>query len=176
MNAEPGTGRGARPGGSNERDSGPTVRQQQPVPEEIRALSPMTDPDYVDVFTMTGGIPGRSPEQWARAMFEDVAGINLLWRVLLGLHLRVTPERVSGWDIAERGDDWIRLEVTSWLWTDHLVVQADDEHVSLATFVRYDRPLASRVWLPMSKKHRQEAPRLLLQARSAQQPRPCSGT
>jgi hypothetical protein len=171
MITRPGTGRGARPGGSNESDSAPTVRQLQPVPEEIRALSPLTEPGYVDAFSMTGGIPGRSAERWARAMFEDVAGINALWRVLLGLHLRATPDRVSGWDIAERGEDWIRLEVESWLWTNHIVVQADDEHVSLATFIRYDRPLASRVWLPMSRKHRREAPRLLRGACGVLQPR-----
>jgi len=167
----PGTGRGARPGGSNEGDSAPTVRQLQPVPEEIRARSPLTGPGYVDAFVLSGGITGRSAEQWARAMFDDVAGITALWRVLLGLHLRATPDRVSGWDIAERGEDWIRLEVTSWLWTNHIVVEADDEHVRLATFIRYDRPLASRVWLPMSEQHRREAPRLLRGAYRVLQPR-----
>jgi hypothetical protein len=33
--------------GSDEADLVPAVRQQQPVPEAIRALSTMTDPDYV---------------------------------------------------------------------------------------------------------------------------------
>jgi len=45
----------------------------KPVPEEIRALSTMTDPGYVELFTMTSAIVGRSLEQWAEAMFEDVA-------------------------------------------------------------------------------------------------------
>lgn len=80
---------------------------------------------------------------------------------------------MSGWDIAERGDDWMRLEVESWLWTNHIVVEADDEHVSLATFIRYDRPSASRIRLPMSRKHRQEAPRLLWGAYGVLQPRTC---
>jgi len=95
MNAEPGTGRGARPGGSKERDSASTVRQQQPVPEEIRSLSTMADPDYVDVFTMTGGVPGRPPKQWARAMFEDVAGLDkqFLWRLLPARAQRAYPHR-----------------------------------------------------------------------------------
>lgn len=175
MNVEPGTGRVVRPGGSDEADSVPTVLQQQPVPDEIRALSTMTDPSYVDVFTMTGGVPGRSPEQWARVMFEVVVGrkAQLLWRGLLGLHLKAAPDRVAGWKIADRGDNWIRLEASSWFLTNHLVVQADDDHVSLATFIRYDRPVASRIWPPISKRHRHAAPGLLRQAHRTQQPRPC---
>ncbi len=33
----------------------------------------MTDPGYVELFTMTSVIIGRSLEQWAGAMMEDVA-------------------------------------------------------------------------------------------------------
>ncbi|MGW7364871.1 hypothetical protein ACWGI8_15925 [Streptomyces sp. NPDC054841] len=152
----------------------PAVRQQQPVPERIRALSTMTDPGYVDLFTMAGGLPGRSPEQWARVLFEDGAGRagQFIWRVLLGLRLTASPDRVAGWRIADRGDDWIRLEARSWFLTGHLVVQADDEQVSLATFVRYDRPVASRIWPPLAKKHRQFAPDLLRDAHRAHQPSP----
>ena len=76
-------------------------------------------------------------------MFTDVGGrgAQFIWRVLLGMRLRAAPDRVAGWQIADRGEDWIRIEATSWFLTGHLVVQADDEHVSLATFIRYDRPL-----------------------------------
>lgn len=111
----------------------PAVRQRRPVPEEIRALSTMADPGYVDVFTMDSGVPGRSAEQWARTMFEDVAGrqAQIIWRVLLGMRLKAAPGRVAGWKIADRGDNWVRLEADSWFLTGHLVVQADDEHVSL---------------------------------------------
>ncbi|WP_251022867.1 hypothetical protein [Streptomyces sp. ISL-10] len=175
MNVEPETGRGVHRVGSKEAvASVPAVRRQQPVPEQIRALSTMTDPSYVDVFTMTGGVPGRSPEQWARIMFEDVAGRagQFIWRALLGLRLTASPHRVAGWQVADRGDDWIRLEARSWFMTGHLVVRADDEHVSLATFVRYDRPVASHIWLPLAKKHRQLAPDLLRDAHRPQQPSP----
>ncbi|MEV0374367.1 hypothetical protein AB0I10_32005 [Streptomyces sp. NPDC050636] len=152
----------------------PAVRRQQPVPEQIRALSTMTGPDYVDAFTMTGGVPGKSPEQWARVLFEDMAGRKgqFIWRVLLGLRLMASPDRVAGWKIADHGDDWIRLEASSWFLAGHLVVQADDERVSLATFLRYDRPLASRVWPPLAKVHRRLAPDLLRDAHRAQQPSP----
>ncbi|MFK0259000.1 hypothetical protein [Streptomyces sp. NPDC090445] len=152
----------------------PHVHRQQPVPEEIRALSTMADPGYVDVFTLVGGVPGRSPEQWAKALFEDAAGRagQFVWRVLLGLRLRASAHRVAGWEVAGRGADWIRLEARSWFLTGHLVVQADDEHVSLATFIRYDRPVASLIWPPLARKHRQLAPDLLRDAHRTRQSPP----
>lgn len=139
------------------------------VPEAVRSLSTMRDPDYVDLFTLTTvHAHDRSAEQWARAMFEDVAGLTgqFIWRVLLGLRLgwRRTPDRVAGWKIADRGDGWIRLEADSRIMTGHLVVQAGGDRTSLATFVRYRRPLAARIWTPASRKHRQLAPGLLREA------------
>ena len=145
------------------------VQTRRPVPDEILALSTMTDPSYVDVFTLAEGLPGRSAEQWARAMFEDVGGrgAQFIWRVLLGMRLRAAPDRVAGWQIADRGEDWIRIEANSWFLTGHLVVQADDEHVSLATFIRYDRPLAAVIWRPLSTQHRRLSPGLLREAYAA---------
>jgi hypothetical protein len=147
-------------------DNGTHIRQQEPIPEPVLALSSITDPNYADLFTMTGQVPRRSPEHWARVMFEDVAGRagQFIWRVLLGLRLTASPDRVAGWEIAGRGDDWIRLEARSWFLAGNLVVQADTEHVSLATFIRYDRPVASRIWRPLSRRHRQLAPDLLRDA------------
>ncbi|MFD5424681.1 hypothetical protein [Streptomyces sp. NPDC127084] len=144
----------------------PAVRQQQPIPQRIRALSTLTDSDYADLFHLAGGQAGTSPEQWARVMFEDVAGLGgqFVWRALLRLRLRASPDRVAGWRIAARGHDWIRLEAQSWFLTGDLVVQADDEHVSLATFIRYDRRLASRIWPPLARIHRRLAPDLLTDA------------
>lgn len=153
-----------------------TVRQQHDIPQAVRALSP-TDPDYIDVFTLiTHDASHRSPEQWARAAFEDVAGLQgqFIWRVLLGLRLqrRASPDHVAGWRIADRSDRGIRLEAHSWMLTGHLVVQVDDEQVSLATIVRYDRPIAARIWSPLSSVHRRLAPGLLRDAHKVQQPRP----
>jgi hypothetical protein len=167
MDIEARSGNGpARSEDTGEDDSEPTVLQQQPVPEEIRSLSTMAEPDYVDLFTMTAGIPGRSPEQWARTVLADVLGRTgqVLWRGLLGLRLTASPDRVAGWKIADRGEDWIRLEAASWFLTARLVVEADDEHVSLATFVHYDRPIASRIWPPVSTRHRVVVPIVLCKA------------
>lgn len=149
-------------------DSVQTVLQQRNVPEAIRSLSTMS-PDYVDLFTArTRGAAGRSPEQWARAGVGDAAGLagQFVWRVLLGLGLgpRRSPDHVGGWKIADRGESWIRLEAASWFLTAHIVVQVEEEQLSVATFIRYDLRLARLVWPPLSIGHRQAMPGLLRHA------------
>ncbi|MGW1377514.1 DUF2867 domain-containing protein [Streptomyces sp. NPDC002446] len=147
------------------------------IPESVRALSSLSRVDYVDVFTLrldadadadAGG--GATPERWARAMFGDVPSVaaKLIWRGLLGLRLRRgrSPETVAGWQIAERGEDWIRLEAASWFLTGNLLVQATEGRVSLGTFLRYDRRLGRAVWPVLSAVHRRLAPGLLRDAAS----------
>lgn len=146
-----------------------TVLQQRNVPDAIRSLSTLDSPDYVDLFTVTTREAAeKSPEQWARAGVEDAAGLagQFVWRVLLGLRLerRSSPDHVGGWRIADRGDSWIRLEAASWFLTAHIVVHVDDGEVSVATFIRYDRPIAALVWPPVSIGHRQAMPGLLRNA------------
>jgi hypothetical protein len=114
----------------------PTVVQQRNVPEAIRSLSTMARPDYLDLFTVTtDDAAGGSPEQWARAGVEVAAGLlgQFVWRVLVGLRLerRPSPHHVGGWKIADRGDNWIRLEAASRFLTAHLVVRVDDGEVSV---------------------------------------------
>ncbi|MFE3450476.1 hypothetical protein ACFXJ8_16235 [Nonomuraea sp. NPDC059194] len=145
-------------------ESALSVFQQHDIPSKILALSTLADPDYGDLFTLvTSAASAGSPEQWARAAFENVAGRQgqFIWRVLLGLRLEQQPSRVAGWKIADRGDNWIRLEARSWMLTGHLLVVVDDDRVSLGTFVNYDRPVAALVWTPLSAVHRQLAPGLL---------------
>jgi hypothetical protein len=174
MSAGPGIRRPYAPEIARKRgDSVPTVRQQRNVPEAIRSLSTMANPDYVDVFSATAsGTPDRSPEQWARAGIEDAAGPagQFVWRELLGLRLerRPSPDHVGGWKIADRGDSWVRLEAASWFLTAHIVVQVDDGQVTVATFIRYDLPVASVVWPPLSIGHRRAMPGLLRRAARAQ--------
>ena len=152
-----------------------TARQQHDIPEAIRSLSPIPGPDYADLFTLTtDDAARRSPEQWARAALEDVAGLQgqVIWRVMLGLRLkwRSSPDHVAGWRIADRSDRWIRLEARSWMLTGHLVMHVADQQVSLATFIRYDRPAAARVWSRLSPIHRRVAPDLLRDAHRVQHP------
>ena len=146
----------------------PTVFQQPHAPRAIRSLSTLASPDYVDFFTITtDGAAGGSPEQWARAAVEDAAGLagQFVWRVLCGLRLerRLSPDSIGGWKIADRGDSWIRLEAVSWFMTTQIVIQVDDAQLSVATFIRYDRPMAALAWPPLSAGHRLAMPGLLRQ-------------
>jgi len=142
------------------------------IPEAIRGLDTLANPDYADLFTATtSGAMDKSAEEWARAMLEDTPtgrSAPSLWR-RLGLRLGPTPspDCVQGWKIADRGEDWIRIETTSWFMTAHAVVQVDDRHVSLALFVRYDRPIAALIWPPVAVMHRRGVPVILHQALKA---------
>ncbi len=147
----------------------PTVRQQRNVPEAVRSLSTLAKQDYVDLFTVTTSVAGDgSPEQWARAGVDHAAGVagQFIWRVLLGLRLEggSSPEHVAGWKIVDRGEGSIVLEASSWFLTAQLVVQVGDGEVSVATFIRYDRPIATVIWTPLSAGHRQAMPGFLRSA------------
>ena len=61
-------------------------------------------------------------------------------------------------------DSWIVLEAASWFLTAQIVFQVADGRVSVATFIRYDRPVAALVWPPLSVGHRQAMPGLLRHA------------
>jgi hypothetical protein len=139
------------------------------IPVSIRTLDTLPCPDYVDLFTArTRGAAAKTAEQWARALLEESAtgrSAPILWR-LLGLRLGPMPssDHVQGWKIADRGDGWIRVETASWCMTTHAVVQVDDRQVSLALFVRFDKPMAAIIWPPVSRLHRRGAPVMLHQA------------
>ncbi|MFE3198418.1 DUF2867 domain-containing protein [Embleya sp. NPDC059237] len=129
----------------------------------------MPDFDYVDVFTLATDAAGdATPEQWARAMFGDVPdpGERLIWRGLLGLRLTRgrSSDTVAGWRVAERGEDWIRLETASPYLTANLVVRTSEGRVSLGTFLRYERTLGRLIWPPLSAVHRRLVPGVLRKA------------
>jgi hypothetical protein len=137
------------------------------IPESVRALSSLPYIDYADLFTLSTAVDA-TPQQWARAMFGDVPGIAelLIWRGLLGFRLSRgrSPGTVGGWQIGERGDDWIRLEAESWFLTGNLLVLTADGQVSLGTFLHYNRFLGDGVWPPLSTIHRRLVPPLLRDA------------
>jgi hypothetical protein len=84
------------------------------VPEAVRSLTTLTDPDYVDLFSITTpAAADSSAEKWARAVLEQAS--RVLWR-LMGLRLgpRHSPDHVQGWKIAARSDNWLRVETASW--------------------------------------------------------------
>jgi hypothetical protein len=144
------------------RERVPPVAWQRDVPESIRSLSGLANPDYLDLFTATtNGASERPVEDWARAVLEGGPGylrlgVFVAQRFLLGLRLgpRRSPDYILGWKIADRGDSWVRIEAASWMMTASLVFKVDETRLSMATFVRYDRRLASLVWPPGSILHR----------------------
>jgi hypothetical protein len=148
-----------------------TVVGMQNVPAAVRSHATMASPDYVDVTVSPTGATDRSPEEWARAVLEGTPtgrSAPTLWR-LLGLRLgpRPSPDHVQGWRIADRGESWIRLETSSWFMTAHAVLHAAAEQLSLALFLRFDRPIAALIWAPVAVLHRRAVPVMLHQAVAA---------
>jgi hypothetical protein len=140
----------------------PTVRWQRHVPEAIRRLDTLVDPDYTDLFTAAPiHVTAKSPEGWARAIFDGApAALRLLipvvHRWLLGLRLgpRSSPAHILGWKISDRGEDYVTLEVACWFMTPHLLLKTEDNQISVATLICYDRSAARCIWPPVSIVHR----------------------
>lgn len=141
------------------------------VPEAVRALTTLGEPDYVDLFTVATPLARSCPaEEWARAVLERTAvarrHARRTWR-LLGLRLGPpgSPDHVQGWEIAARGgDDWIRIETGSWYMTAQAVCLVEDGQVSLSLSLRYDRAIAAAVWALMAGPHQRAVPAMLHQA------------
>lgn len=152
-----------------------TVRWRREVPEAIRSLGALADSDYADIVTATVDETPTDPDQAVQAVLKNLPrGLALfvpfVQRVFFRLRLKLRPstDHLLGWKIAERGENWIRIEAASWFLTGHVVMHADEGVLSFASFVRYDRRLAAFVWPPVSLVHRQVAIALVRSAVSAQ--------
>jgi hypothetical protein len=135
--------------------------------------------DYTDFFEAPiAKANDRTPEQWARAVFED-APRPVRWLLVngfrygLGLRLgpRASPEHILGWEIVDRKLDSITIESSSWFLTSRLVFRTEDSRVTQSTLVRYDKLIAAVIWPPVSILHRQIVPRILRHA-AARAPAP----
>jgi len=146
------------------------------IPEEIRSFAALEEATYADLFTATTDFAADwSAEHWARTLLEDTPtgrSAPALWR-LLGLRLGPMPstDHVQGWKIADSGDGWVRIETASWCMTAHAVVTIEGPRVSLALFIRFDRPEAALFWPAVSAVHRRGVPVMLRQALSMQRAR-----
>jgi len=144
------------------RERVPSFAWQRDVPESIRSLSDLANPDYLDLFTATTNeASGKPAEDWARAVLEGGPGylrlgVFVAQRLVLGLRLgpRRSPDYIHGWKIAKRDHSWIRIEGASWMVTTCLVFKVDEARLSMATFICYDRWMAALVWPPVSIVHR----------------------
>lgn len=138
------------------------------VPADITDVSAMGDASYADFFAIDTSGGEESAKTWARLLLEQSptgrSGPSL-WR-LLGLRLGPTgsADHVQGWRIADHGESWIRLETRSWFMTCHAVVRVDRNQIGIGLFIRYDHPVASVIWPPVSVLHRRAVPMMLRQA------------
>lgn len=130
----------------------------------------LSEPDYAAAFEITGA-DGRSPEQWARAVWEGAPrGLRLLlvagWTAGLGIRLgpRTTPVHVLGWPIVAAPEGTVVLEGRSPILTARNVVEVLDGCVRWTTFVRYERGLARAVWPVATVVHERVMPYLLRNA------------
>lgn len=142
------------------------------VPKIVRAIDPLTDPDYTDAFEAdTSSAKPRSPEQWARATFEDAPAamrwfLRASWRAGLGLRLgpRHSPDHVLGWRILDRATTSVTLELRSWFLYCHLVFWLDATTLVFSTSIRYERTIGDIIWPPASILHRRIVPYVLKHA------------
>ncbi len=124
---------------------------------------------YASSFRVTGtSTSTTSPEQWARAAFEE-APPAMRWFVVFGwvhvLRFRLDPRpssaHVLGWRIVTGSTDRLVLEVDSPLVTAKKVVRVERSSVTMTTFVRYERPLGRAMWSSVAPIHHRTEPYLL---------------
>jgi hypothetical protein len=143
----------------------PIVQWRRDVPDAIRVLGALANANYADVVTAAADeAPGATPEQLIQAGLDGVPRGLLLFipfvqRFFLGLQLKLRPssDHLLGWKIVDRGENWMRIESASWFLTAHVVMHIDQEQMSFASFIRYERWPAMFIWPPVSLIHRQVA-------------------
>ena len=151
--------------------AGATVLTGDDVPAWVRARSALGACEYADLMTVPApGARRHPPRAWAEGVVRGTARIRLfgpvVWRGVLGLDRDHSPSgrALAGWRVGAQGEDWIRLDASSWLVSAEVLLLTAEERVSLATFVRYEHPAARAVWPPIGKGHRDVVPRLLRHA------------
>jgi Protein of unknown function (DUF2867) len=135
---------------------------------DIDAEDSLAGQAYASSFTADLPDAGvQSPEQWARATFEEAPRI-LHWFVLVGwravLRLRLEPRgsaSVLGWIIHRTTPDAITLEARSSLISARKVLTVDRHAVILTTVVRYERRLGRVLWSAIAPVHHRIEPLLL---------------
>jgi hypothetical protein len=144
------------------------VVRQIAVPPRARALSTLPRIDYDDAFLVD--VAGdRTPEAWARAIFDDAPlGLRAtLWSAWLALGLRHGPLRsdhhILGWTVRRSTQDHVLLGSRSRIGmpAELLVERHDDGPLLFCTFVAKETRLARAAWASVDPAHR-PAVRLVL--------------
>jgi hypothetical protein len=118
-------------------------------------------PDHASAFEVTiADGDNRSPEQWARAVFEEAPRaarwfVEFGWHYVLGLRLgpRSFPDHVAGWTVRNTGPGIINLDVQSWLLTATKEIQVSGDAVRIETGIRYKRGLGRALWTLVTPVH-----------------------
>lgn len=137
----------------------PRVRQCG-ITAELLTLTTLDDVVYIDshVLETPAGI-GRTAEQWARTIMEDVpeevrARLRAAWA---GIELDLTPdapETVAGWRITFSAPDRLLLRADSGLgFHGELALEIRDGVVALSTFVAMLGTRAPDVWFGVVPGH-----------------------
>ncbi|MFB9831369.1 DUF2867 domain-containing protein [Actinoallomurus acaciae] len=151
---------------------GPMRARQVAVEASTRAVDTLAEPDYASSFEIsTPQADARSPEQWARALFEEAPRALRLflvfgWRTALGLRLgpRPSADHVLGWRIIATTSDATVLALDSPLITGHNVLEIKDSRILFSTFVRYEHWAAKAIWAMVAPIHHKTIPFLLRHA------------
>jgi hypothetical protein len=142
------------------------------VPQAIGADDALDEPDYSSAFELqTQDAHALTPEQWARAVFEDAPALMrwfLLrgWTLVLGLAMgpRPSSEHILGWLICERKANTIAIQSRSRLLAARNVVLVNDSSVVWVTIVHFNRPIARTAWALAKPIHHIVIPYLLRRA------------
>lgn len=155
-----------------------------PLPEAVRAADAFPDPDYSSAFelpildvsshTSRALYASRTPEQWARAVFEDAPRpirwfVRTGWRFPLRFDLAPSdaPDQVLGCRIIRNDGTTCVIEQQSPLMTAHNVVVVDPARIVWATLVRFRHPIARPLWAMAAPIHHRMLPYLLARATPA---------
>lgn len=68
---------------------------------------------------------------------------------------------IAGWRVAQRGQDWVRLEAFGTLLSGNLVVRVEHQQVLLGTCVSYKTRFGGWLWRQLAPIHQRAAPGLL---------------
>jgi hypothetical protein len=110
-----------------------------------------------------------SAEEWARAVLERSPlahrSARRFWR-LIGLRLgpAQATDHVGGWEVAARGDDWIRLRTASWYMAAQAICLTEEGQVCVSLSLRYRSIVAKLVWALIAHQHQRALSVMLGQA------------
>jgi len=148
------------------------VQVQRIAIEPANAVGALPQSSYAVGFELSrAAADTRSPEQWARAVWEQapppVRRLLLAgWRIGLGLRLGPldTPAHVLGWALTSATGRAVVLDARSRLMTARNVVELRGTRVRWTTFVRFDRRPAGPLWFLAAPVHQVVIPYLMRRA------------